>query len=233
MKAKFIFTILMCLVCAYANAYAKTSPIFGAAETGNLQRISDLIQDGVNVNFKDADGNTALMFAAKSGKLEVVKLLVKHGASINAQNKRKFSALIFAADAGHFAIVRFLIEKGADPNACADDNVNATAYGYALKSGHNQIVGYLKPRTAYVQESAKNSGRRSGSFQIHSTSPQRKNNSVHWTASCDEGGSGGAYVTNAAPNVYCWNGTGFAGADGRCTPGIGVEAALRKACGGE
>ncbi|XP_044726875.1 uncharacterized protein LOC123290678 [Chrysoperla carnea] len=58
-----------------------------AASEANLEEVDHFIKVGVDVNFKDRDGNTPLHWAVESGDLKVVKLLLSNGA-INIENKK-------------------------------------------------------------------------------------------------------------------------------------------------
>ena len=56
---------VLVLVCAHANAQG--NDLFSAAEKGDLSQVRTLIAAGANVNAKDGDGVTALMYASKNG----------------------------------------------------------------------------------------------------------------------------------------------------------------------
>ena len=67
MNIKIIFVIaIIFITCSLANA--GNSPIFSAAQQGDAEEIRKLIEEGINVDFKDDLGFTALM-------LEVVLVL--------------------------------------------------------------------------------------------------------------------------------------------------------------
>lgn len=222
------FLIIIILFSCWSLAYAGKSPIFYAAETGDIKNLKILIEEGIRVDFKDDKGFTALMLAADTGKLEAVKLLVKHGANINARNIDGETPLLRAANSGHLGVVRFLVEQGADANAYSRNNKASTAYGYAKKNGHSEVANYLKSFTSTTSTS---SAARSGGFEIIAGSPKRLGYATHWTAICNEGGSAGAWVHDSMPNIYSWQSSNFERTGSAA--GIGVEAALRKACGGE
>lgn len=156
MNKKIILIIsILFVTCSLANA--GNSPIFSAAQQGDTEEIRKLLEEGINVDFKNDLGCTALMLAADNGKLEAVKLLVKHKADINARNNDGDTPLIRAANNGHFDVVRFLVEKGADTNAYRDNNKKATAYTYAKQNGHYQIANYLESRTSTASSTGSSS----------------------------------------------------------------------------
>ena len=61
---------------------------FQAAKNGNYEIIKSLMFEGVDVNAKDSDGWTALMYAAQQGHVEIVNLLLNNGAEIFHRNNK-------------------------------------------------------------------------------------------------------------------------------------------------
>ena len=74
-----------------------------------------LLEHGADVNAKNDDGNTPLLFA---DQLEIVKILIEHGADVNVKNNNGDTPLFFA---NQFEIVKILIKHGADVNAKNND----------------------------------------------------------------------------------------------------------------
>ena len=69
-----------------------------AAKEGNEWELKQLIDSKANVNLKDSDGWTALMYAVRySGSLECVEKLLEAGADVTAKNSYGFSSLVLAA----------------------------------------------------------------------------------------------------------------------------------------
>ena len=54
--------------------------LFNAAQSGNLERVKELVEQGANVNAKKIDGKTVLQYAAQSNNPELVEWLKDHGA---------------------------------------------------------------------------------------------------------------------------------------------------------
>lgn len=113
--------------------------LFQAIEKRDIQAVKDLLDQGVNVNARDDEGRTPLMYVAEvppkgsgterwesesetKAKLELVRLLLARGADINARDKTDFTALMYAVWArgllgdnwDNFALVTILLEHGAD-----------------------------------------------------------------------------------------------------------------------
>ncbi|UCG66969.1 MAG: ankyrin repeat domain-containing protein, partial [Deltaproteobacteria bacterium] len=83
-----------------------------AAYFGDLQRVEELIDDGVSVDAKDQRDQTALHYAAKTAQITVAKFLIANGADINAG---KWTPLQEAAYHSK-EIVELLLAKGANIN---------------------------------------------------------------------------------------------------------------------
>ena len=98
-----------------------------AARWGNLEACRVVLQcEGVCVNWKAAEGETALVAACEGGHLECARLLLDHGAQVNPTS-RLFPActpLFRAANGGHATLCKLLLEHGADVN-CPDEDGNS------------------------------------------------------------------------------------------------------------
>ncbi|XP_039121575.1 integrin-linked protein kinase 1-like isoform X1 [Dioscorea cayenensis subsp. rotundata] len=80
---------------------------------GNLEGIIDLLDSGVDVNFQDIDGRTALHVAACQGLADVVELLLKSGAKVDPEDRWGSTPL---ADAIHYKqhdVIKILEKNGA------------------------------------------------------------------------------------------------------------------------
>ena len=69
-----------------------------AAKGGNNWELKNLINSGANVNLKDKDGWTALMYAVRyQENTSIIELLISNGANVKEQNQFNVSALSLAA----------------------------------------------------------------------------------------------------------------------------------------
>jgi ankyrin repeat protein len=93
------------------------SNFLAAAESGAKARVTESLNQGIDVNVTDEHGQTALMLAADQGHVDTVKLLLQHGASPDIQNKVGGAALMLASFNGHLEVVTELLKAGADVNA--------------------------------------------------------------------------------------------------------------------
>lgn len=119
-----------------------------AALKGDVERIRQLINEGVDVNATYQSGARALASAAKHGHTEVVRLLLKSGADPSTKVGASVWGMAIAADAlaiaaneGHLEIVRLLIEAGADVNG--SEMIGKSVLEVAAMDGHADVVREL------------------------------------------------------------------------------------------
>ena len=110
----------------------------------NYEICKTLIENGANVNDKDFQGDTALIYASTFLKwdLSIIKLLIDSGIEINAQDKDGYTALMEATISGNYETVKLLIENGADINI--KNNDGKTALDYAEENDYKNIIELLK-----------------------------------------------------------------------------------------
>jgi ankyrin repeat protein len=118
--------------------------LYKAASEGNLARVKSLIAAKVNVNAKNKDGLTALMWASNEayGHVEVVRALLAAKADVNAKNNDGETALMWASANGNIEVVRALLAAKADVNA--KNNDGETALTWASANGKMEVVKLLK-----------------------------------------------------------------------------------------
>lgn len=113
----------------YADA---TEDLFECAKSGDSMKAYGSLQAGANVDAKDSEGNTPLMYAAKEGHANVVQHLLAAKANIELKNRENLTARQLAEKAGHNDVV--ILIKEADPRyktaagdqeARAEDNRNS------------------------------------------------------------------------------------------------------------
>ena len=112
-KLRIGIVLLVFLVPLIAYAQDLSSDLHSAAKRGDITAVNALLAKGAEVNAKDKDGRTALMYAAGNGHTETVETLLAKGAEVNAEDKGGRTALMYATWKGHTKIVRLLKQAGA------------------------------------------------------------------------------------------------------------------------
>ncbi|XP_065336611.1 putative ankyrin repeat protein RF_0381 [Cloeon dipterum] len=97
-----------------------------------------LVEQGVvDLNAKNASGETPLLLACERRWLKVAELLLTRNVEVNVSNRRGKTAMHYAAKNGNLSLVKLLHEKGADLTLSDNDGKNAfhhaiTNYDMAL-----------------------------------------------------------------------------------------------------
>lgn len=89
-------------------------PLLNAAESGDVQQVELLLNNGANIEQRNYYGLTALHRASEEGKVPVVKLLLSRGADVLTLDCDGQSALEKAAQQGHKRTVGLLARWGGD-----------------------------------------------------------------------------------------------------------------------
>ena len=124
---------------------AGDSPLHVAAQQGALpggqERVIELLNRGVNINFQNNLGDTALHYCALNGHIEIVSVLLHYRANTNITNKLGDTALHNSSSNGHTETVCLLLNSGTNIYL---RNVNgATALHKAALSGCIETVKAL------------------------------------------------------------------------------------------
>ena len=101
------------------------TPLMEAAVLGDLVKLRQLICEGAEIEARDSDGDTALVYAVINGKDAAVSSLLSSGADIKALSvlsvigsdaKSVNAALLAACQYNSFVSVASALEMGANPN---------------------------------------------------------------------------------------------------------------------
>jgi ankyrin repeat protein len=115
--------------------------LFDAIESNDLAKIQELIEAGINLEIKNLQDNTPLLYAIKKKRTEIATLLIEKGADVNAKDSNGDTPLIVASQKGNKEIVSLLIEKVIDINAKND--FEYTPLITAIENGRTEIVALL------------------------------------------------------------------------------------------
>ena len=152
------------------------SAFLESSQCGDDEAVQILLDLGVNVNYSNSEGQTALILASTSGEEEVVQTLLSAGANINHKNKYGHTALMvsktnkiflsllqpnadinlhehqestrlmIASDLGCLTVVETLLRFKNDPNV--QNKAGQSALIFASRNGHLQVVELLLEENA-------------------------------------------------------------------------------------
>jgi ankyrin repeat protein len=125
------------------RALSAEAPLADAAMRGDLERMRQLLREGLDANTAQADGMTALHWAASRGDVEAVRMLISAGARTAAVTRNgNYTPLHLAARAGRADAINALLEGGAD-HAAVTSSGGATALHFAAGHGDSASVALL------------------------------------------------------------------------------------------
>jgi ankyrin repeat protein len=117
-------TTIAIAACAATLAYtagaadlAREPSLADAVQLGSRAVAIAMIEKKVNVNVRQGDGSTALLWAAHLGDADLVERLLKAGADVKIKNELGASPMSEAAFAGNAAVIEKLLNAGADPES--------------------------------------------------------------------------------------------------------------------
>ncbi|XP_068992976.1 ankyrin-3 isoform X19 [Neodiprion pinetum] len=117
-----------------------------AARAGQLEKVLEYLESGVDINASNANGLNALHLAAKDGHIEIVRELLTRGAIVDAATKKGNTALHIASLAGQEEVVHLLIQRGASVNAQSQNGF--TPLYMAAQENHDSVVKFLLSKGA-------------------------------------------------------------------------------------
>jgi uncharacterized protein len=104
--------------------------------------VSALLEQKVDTEIRDFNGETVIQVAAREGEADIVQHLLDAKADINAATPiTGYTALHGAAESGHLNIVKMLANAGADVNAELSDG--QTPLHLAAAKDHEPVVAFL------------------------------------------------------------------------------------------
>ncbi len=121
-----------------------------AADSGNANRVLELLKKGADVNSKTYDEISALMYASQNGNYEAVRVLVANGADVNLTPQSGETSLIAAVKSNHENVVQYLLMRNADPSI--SDNNGKTALHYTAAYNYYVLTDMLLFYKANIEE---------------------------------------------------------------------------------
>lgn len=123
-KIIIIFLVIQCGFCCsnFANeisdednAYTAlpNCEIMAVAQSRNINKIRDMIENGADINCQNKFGYTALMVAAMYNS-DVVPVFLDYGADTDISNQSGWTALMHAVQNSNLKSIQYLVQAGAD-----------------------------------------------------------------------------------------------------------------------
>ena len=141
--------ILLFGAASFASAASGPESLVDLVRAGNREAVlAAITSPAVDVNAKEPDGSTALLWATYKVDHELVRALLKDGAKANVTNNYGASPLSEAVKLGDVDLVTMLLDAHADPNAANEDG--ETALMVAASLGAQKIAELLVSHGANV-----------------------------------------------------------------------------------
>ncbi len=121
------------------------APLYLACVNGNAEVVTALLESGADPNAEIRGGESALMTASRTGDIDTVTVLIEAGAEVDRVERKGQTALMWAAAEGRIDVVDALLAAGADPEITLR-NSGYTAFFFALREGHRDLVHYFLDR---------------------------------------------------------------------------------------
>ncbi|MFC1898571.1 ankyrin repeat domain-containing protein [Candidatus Cloacimonadota bacterium] len=134
----------------YSGDTEGSIPLHNSAAANNLSIVKYLVEEKqTNVNFKDNNGSTALIFSAGRGYPEIVEFLLKNGADVNIQSNNGSTALHSAAYYNRLQCLELMLEK--TNNLEIENNWKFTPFLSAAAGGKLEAVKLLVSKGANIK----------------------------------------------------------------------------------
>ena len=125
--------------------HKQVGPLRKAAYSGDVSKVREILQKGVNPDDRDSFGGTALHAAMFQKNMEIVRLLLEYKFDVNAVGpKNGYTPLHDAVWADNLEAIKLLLAKGAKTTIKGKDGM--TPYAKAKKEGKTDIVTYFESR---------------------------------------------------------------------------------------
>ena len=130
-KSGLIGTVLLFIIIIAISAC--TSAELKGARDGDLSAVQEFVESGGDINERQKNGSTLLMYASAGGHIHIIDYLMSAGADLRLRDNRGFSALMYGAEANKKTSVVSLLSYGAD----VDDYSSNGQTSLLIAAGNN------------------------------------------------------------------------------------------------
>ena len=148
--------VLASVIVAAAGAAAPDLRLVAAAERQDAEAVRALLEAGVDVGARRADGVTGLLWAAHWDDIATAELLLAAGADPNAADDHGVTPLARAAENASTALIDRLLAAGADANGAQRNGL--TPLMVASRTGSVEVVRTLLRHGADVDAATAETG---------------------------------------------------------------------------
>ena len=127
------------------NSNAINEQLLQATQRGDKEAVRKLLQEGADINVRDAQGRTSVMIATYQHNTDMVRALLQAGADVNIRDNNKENPLLHAGAQGWLDILRLAIEAHADTRLT--NRFGGISIIPASERGHVEVVRELLTRT--------------------------------------------------------------------------------------
>ncbi|MFC1834840.1 ankyrin repeat domain-containing protein [Thermodesulfobacteriota bacterium] len=135
-----LLVLAMAFVCT-AQAKDLNQALLDAARDGQLTEIDRLLDEGADINARNPNGWTGLMFAVGAAHVGLAKKLLEKGADPDMADNDGVTPLMKAVKNADTEMVKLLLEHGAD--TALTDNSGKSPMDYAKGKSHKEVKKLL------------------------------------------------------------------------------------------
>jgi len=129
------------LPAAFSDISEGETPLMTAAYNGDTDELNALIEEGADLEERDAEGYTALAYAGFSYDIKIAEVLLEAGADPNAQDDYSY-VLLDAIYNENYELASMLYDYGADPTL--EDSTGESAFSYLEVNNEKDFLNVIK-----------------------------------------------------------------------------------------
>lgn len=99
---------------------ASCTNLHEAVRQGDVQEVTDIVDDGDAIDRGNDEGRTPLMLAVRAGRMEIVDLLLEKGADVTLRDNKGYTALWHAFQTENAPAFKKILERGAPTDRFLD-----------------------------------------------------------------------------------------------------------------